>query len=413
MPSSTPQLKSSIVYTLSIVSLVMLLVLYWAWRDDLLLLPEPHQTTPDPIASLDFVTHIPSRSLQCTSDTFNTGSWVHRPLQLKEDSIRGMEEAVNYHCRANFPHKCYRRIDDNFKEFNRSLRIVDYTWEPEMCTLIGTDPRKLTAHLATNPLLMVGDSITQLQFESLNCLLGQDLTNVQLDANLTGGDPKVWAGQLVHPSRVQEQGAVSLAYLRSDYLVRLDDFKIMEPFDEEGYLIGKGSNFPWVHALDRFSYIVINTGPHWHADLKWGPNKSDKELVQAFAKGMDAVFKYLKEHVKPHQRIWVRSTPYGHAKCSQYKKPDAVPHAPSKKENEYQWDLLESFDMVWKNWIEAEKDERFRFLNVSSMANLRGDAHSSPDSDCLHTCLPGPVDDWNQLFFHEIAQVAASSISTS
>jgi hypothetical protein len=63
---------------------------------------------------------------------------------------------------------------------------------------------------------------------------------------------------------------------------------------------------------------------------------------------MDAVFKYLKKHVRQDQRVWIRSTPYGHAKCSKYKKPDTVPQVPTKKEGEYQWDLLESFDMVWK-----------------------------------------------------------------
>lgn len=225
---------------------------------------------------------------------------------------------------------------------------MDYSWEPEACSLIKVDVRKFTEHLATNPMLMVGDSITQLQFESLGCLLGQDLTGVKLDSNLTGGDTNLWAGQFVHTSRQNEEQAVSLAYLRSDYLVRLDDFKIMEPFDEEGYLIGKGSNFPWVHALDRFTYIMINTGPHWHQDEKWGPNKSDEELITAYTDAMKVVFNYLKEHVKPHQRIWVRSTPYGHAKCSQYKVPSTVPHAPSKKEGEYQWDLLEKFDFVWK-----------------------------------------------------------------
>ncbi|CAO3645003.1 unnamed protein product [Cunninghamella echinulata] len=259
-------------------------------------------------------------------------------------------------------------------------------------------------------MLLVGDSITQLMFESLGCLLGQDLTGVKLDSNLTGGDTNLWAGQFVHPSKVDEPQAVSLAYLRSDYLVRLDDFKIMEPFDDEGYLIGKGSNFPWVHTLDRFTYIIINTGPHWHADLKWGPHKSDKELVKAYTEGMQAVFNYLKDHIKPHQRVWVRSTPYGHAKCSQYKAPSKKPHVPNKKEGEYQWDLLEKFDFVWKNWIDDEKDNRFHFFNVSSLSNLRGDAHSNPDSDCLHFCIPSVVDDWNYLLFHAIAQQAGAML---
>lgn len=41
--------------------------------------------------------------------------------------------------------------------------------------------------------------------------------------------------------------------------------------------------------------------------------------------------------------------------------------------------------------IDEAQDYRIRFFNVSHMANLRGDAHSRPDSDCLHTCLPGKL----------------------
>lgn len=106
------------------------------------------------------------------------------------------------------------------------------------------DERALARHFKHHPLLLVGDSITQLQFESLWCLLGLDMTPPQRDTNLTAGRPDMWASQLVHVDLV-DTDAVSVAYLRSDYLVRLPDFKIMEPQDEEGYLIGKGSNFPW------------------------------------------------------------------------------------------------------------------------------------------------------------------------
>lgn len=226
---------------------------------------------------------------------------------------------------------------------------MDYTWVPNDCSLVPFDAGVFAKYLGDHPLLFVGDSINQLEYESLACLLGQHMHNPPSDTHLSGGNPNMWISQLVHEEKMQVEGAVSMAYLRSDYLVRLDDFKLHDPMDEEGYLIGKGSNFPWKHALDRFDNIIINTGPHWHPDLRWGPNKSEKELLDAFSKGMRVVFDYLKEHVKPRQRVFIRSTPYGHAKCSQYKQPDVkTPHAPSGQPGEYEWHMHEQFDSIWK-----------------------------------------------------------------
>lgn len=92
----------------------------------------------------------------------------------------------------------------------------------------------------------------------------------------------------------------------------------------------------------------IYQGPHWHPDLKWGPNRDRNELLKAFQEAMKKVLDYLKKNVRPDQRVWVRSSPYGHAKCSQYTTPSATPMKPTGKEGEYEWDMLEKFDFYWK-----------------------------------------------------------------
>ncbi|KAI8975017.1 PC-esterase [Pilobolus umbonatus] len=275
---------------------------------------------------------------------------------------------------------------------------------PEDCTLLPFRSHEVAAHLAANPLLLVGDSITQLMFESFACLLGEDLTGQSQDTNITAGDTSMWVSQLVHQTKQEDSQAITIALIRSDYLVRLDDFHLLKPSENAGYLIGDGSNFPWVHAIPRFTYIVLNTAAHWHPDLKWGPNKDRKELLAAYSVAMKKVYDYLKKNTASHQHIWIRSSPYGHAKCSQYTAPSDMPVAPTRKEGEYEWDMFPEFDLVWKKWIEKDKHPRFHYLDVS-MTNHRGDAHSRPDNDCLHTCLPGPVDDWNKLLYHEMAKL--------
>lgn len=138
---------------------------------------------------------------------------------------------------------------------------LDYSWQPNECMVLPFEPRKFSQHLSQNNLLLVGDSITQLMFESMWCLLGQDLTAQNKDTGISGGDETMWASQLVHRdlTYIENPAAISVAYIRSDYLVKLDDFSLIKPNEGEGYQIGVGSNFPWVHAIPRFKYIMINT----------------------------------------------------------------------------------------------------------------------------------------------------------
>lgn len=118
---------------------------------------------------------------------------------------------------------------------------------------------------------------------------------------------------------------------------------------------------------------------------------------------MSVVLDFLNKKVKSHQRVWIRSTPYGHASCSQFKEPQTNPLAPTGKTGEYEWHLFKAFDDIWSDLLsDLVKDERFNILDISTLSNQRGDAHSKPDADCLHTCIPGPVDTWNRLLYHEI-----------
>ncbi|KAI7853727.1 PC-esterase [Circinella umbellata] len=269
------------------------------------------------------------------------------------------------------------------------------------------DPHALAKHLSEHPLLLIGDSITQLQFESLSCLLGEYL-NVpkKSDKALTGGNPQIKVSQLVYKN---EQGdkALAIAFIRSDNLVRLGDFKVLDPHDDQGTLLSKGSNYPWRHLIPYFDYIVMNTGPHWRSNFKFGPARSQEELLKAYTAAMNSVFEALKEDVEPHQRVWLRTTPFGHTECSQYSVPQDIVVKPSKEP--FEWNIFEQFNEVYAQLIaKQENDERFQLLDVS-FTDYRGDAHSRPDKDCLHFCLPGPVDDWNRLLYHEISKLTYKS----
>lgn len=79
---------------------------------------------------------------------------------------------------------------------------------------------------------------------------------------------------------------------------------------------------------------------------------------------MTQLLKYLKKNLTADQRLWVRSSPYGHAKCSQYTAPDTVPVKPTGKEDEYEWDMLEKFDHIWKVKRKKKEIDRYNLFTV-------------------------------------------------
>ncbi|KAI8988872.1 GDSL/SGNH-like acyl-esterase family found in Pmr5 and Cas1p-domain-containing protein [Pilobolus umbonatus] len=337
----------------------------------------------------------------CTPDQYNNGQWIHNPVTIHPFTQEELSKVAGYYCQKKFAHRCFRREDPN--ELIRAKQIMDYSWQPDHCDLLELNPKTLATHFTRHPILFLGDSITQLQFESMACLLGQHLPNRRAHGSiLNGGNSKI---------RVEELSGdninkTAVAYLRSDYLLRLDDFKIIGPHEASGNQLGTGENNPWAHTLSHFDYIVLNTGPHWHPNVFWGPDGSEEDLLISFKKAMMVIYDYLTHHLRHDQIAWIRTTPYGHAKCSLFNEPQDTPLPPTGLEGEYEWHLFAQFDSIWKSIIEAGKDDRIRVFDVSLLSNKRADAHSKPDRDCLHTCIPGPVDEWNRLLYHELKRSA-------
>lgn len=58
----------------------------------------------------------------CTTDSFNSGEWVHQSIGLESHSVEGLSSFAGYHCNWDFAHRCYMRSDP-VSEFNRSKAL--------------------------------------------------------------------------------------------------------------------------------------------------------------------------------------------------------------------------------------------------------------------------------------------------
>lgn len=59
--------------------------------------------------------------------------------------------------------------------------------------------------------------------------------------------------------------------------------------------------------------------------------------------------------------------------------------------------------LVNQHLLEALKGSDFQILDITHMSEFRADAHPSAaggkkHDDCMHWCLPGITDTWNDLF---------------
>jgi hypothetical protein len=62
---------------------------------------------------------LPKNKDLCSSESYNSGQWVHQSIGLESHSIEGINQYAGYHCNWDFPHRCYRR-QEPITEFNRS-----------------------------------------------------------------------------------------------------------------------------------------------------------------------------------------------------------------------------------------------------------------------------------------------------
>jgi hypothetical protein len=58
--------------------------------------------------------------------------------------------------------------------------------------------------------------------------------------------------------------------------------------------------------------------------------------------------------------------------------------------------------LVNQHLVRALEKSTFNVLNITGMSEFRADAHPSTTGgkkhdDCMHWCLPGPTDTWNDL----------------
>ncbi|OIT39235.1 protein trichome birefringence-like 19 [Nicotiana attenuata] len=184
----------------------------------------------------------------------------------------------------------------------------------------------------------------------------------------------------------------------------------------------------WTSQINEFNYIILNAG-HWFNRLYYKKNQvvgcwrcSLKNVTEfpvhyAYTMAFRAALKAINSLEKFKGTTFVRTFAPAHFEGGEwYTGGDCLRKRPFTS-NEI---VLEGLNLeFYKSQVEefwvAEKEgkikgKKFRLLDVTQAMLLRPDGHPSryghlqpekvKNKDCVHWCLPGPIDSWNDFLFH-------------
>lgn len=375
--------------SLIIVFLLFVVVLFnlkyfatdWATESPALNLPLDNDTT---------VSHVTLEGVQkplvnwCNTDTYNDGEWVSRSglqglegdeapnkdlASLAAMTVQDIFNKSGYHCpEITFSHFCGKRKGPS--ELERAAEIADWVWKPD-CEIRPFDPTAMVHRfIQKGALLIVGDSLSEEQFISLACLLGQHIQmNKQVSEPVTGIKKNPFVSRTLNlrqesPLRrllpADDQDRDLVVWIRSDLLAQHHDFSIVLPDQDLPDGTYQPTTQKWTHVLlaarhnsrskvkleNVFAYAILSTGPHW-ALHRWGWDESQTSLLLAkYNEMVRQVTSFVVGHAASRGiKVFIRSSVAGHEKCTTNHFP-LVDDPPI--DSLFNWPLFHRFNDYWK-----------------------------------------------------------------
>ncbi|KAF6163182.1 hypothetical protein GIB67_025046 [Kingdonia uniflora] len=337
---------------------------------------------------------------------YSNGSWVYDP--------KGKVTRYDNTCKAIF--KGWNCISSNK---SNARDISNWLWKPNDYSLPQFDPVQFLQQFRNTNIGFVGDSLNRNMFVSLVCTLKRVSKEV-----------KKWRPAGADRGFTFLHYNLTVAYHRTNLLAHYGRWSacvnggVLKGFGyKEGFRVDLDiPDGTWEEAPSFHDVLILNIGHWW-----WAPSKFDpiKFPMLFFEKGLpvippikpeiglDIVLKnmifYVNRRMRPAGiRIFCTQSPRyfeegdwdqgGSCQRVQPLLPEQVnrffslerngTNAETRLANQHMYKVLEG--------------SNFHILDVSHMSEFRADAHPSTaggkkHSDCMHWCLPGITDTWNDL----------------
>ena len=163
------------------------------------------------------------------------------------------------------------------------------------------------------------------------------------------------------------------------------------------------SHEPWQTLIGKhnISLLVLNRGPHW---------MNETVVLRDLRETLTAVF----QAHGPNISVIYRTAVPGHTGCGRFfDSPPQLPRlepeagsdpaaAPTVQQTPYHWQQISEQNKAIASML-ASDFPQVVLLDVHRSTVLRADSHREPPWDCLHYCIPGPIDSWVELLFSQLA----------
>ncbi|XP_057798408.1 protein trichome birefringence-like 18 isoform X2 [Salvia miltiorrhiza] len=342
------------------------------------------------------------------------GKWIHDaagPL-YRNDSCPIITQMQN--CQGN------GRPDKDYE---------NWRWKPSQCDLPRFDARKFLELMRGKTLAFIGDSVARNQMESMLCILWQ------VEAPKNRGNKKMQRYYFRSTSTM-------IVRIWSSWLVH----QTSEPFDYAPAGVTKlhldAPDEGFMEYITEFDVIVLSSG-HWFAKQSvyilnneivggqlWWPDKSRPKKIdniEAFGISVETILTTMGTHPNYTGITIVRSFSPDHyeggawntgGSCTGKERPLEGKFVENGFTNIMHEKQVNGFNRAVEKKTNKSK---IKLMDITEVFSYRHDGHPgpyrSPDpnkitkrgpdgkpppQDCLHWCMPGPVDTWNELVFEII-----------
>ncbi|XP_042380729.1 protein trichome birefringence-like 19 [Zingiber officinale] len=311
-------------------------------------------------------------------------------------------------------HNClkYGRPDDGF---------MRWRWRPDGCDLPVFNPAQFLELVRHKSLAFVGDSVGRNHMQSLLCLL-------------------LRATYAVDASPVQDENFrryrfpshnFTVASFWSPFLVRAQEADDDDPSGLLNLYLDEPDT-SWSREIAQFDYVIISAGqPFLRPTMFYenrrlvgchycrSPNVTDLTKYYGYRMAFHTALRVFTDDLRGFGgTVFLRTYSPTHFEGGEWDRGgDCVRRRPFRRD-EARLDEV-AFQMYMTQMEEfraAEREGRkksvkLRLLDTTEAMLLRGDGHPgryghvaganvSMYNDCVHWCLPGPIDTWNDFLLH-------------
>ncbi|CAL0314687.1 unnamed protein product [Lupinus luteus] len=312
-------------------------------------------------------------------------------------------------------------------KFGRIDKVfLKWRWKPYECEVPLFDANHFLKIVKGKSMAFVGDSVGRNQMNSLLCLLNHVAHAEDISKRYSNNTINFlhW----FYPDY-----NFTLAALWSPFLVRANDS------DLNGHSNNNLMNLyldnvdeAWASEIENFDFVIISAGQWFFRPLIFyengqiiGCHKCGQKGIKDFShyygymKAFRTTFRAI-INLKGYKGVtFLRTFSPAHFENGEWNKGGNCARTKPFTKEEIKFDgyIFETYMTQVKEFIEAEKKAmkrglKFLMINTTEIMLMRPDGHPNnyvygyskdknvTTNDCVHWCLPGPIDTWNEFLLY-------------